>query len=80
VSGVHGNALAQTLIGLSVTEVISRQEPWRAIRAVEYNTLLLVDKFYQVRLPLAIDLLSPAVCEAQREAIPTGTALVPVDT
>jgi transposase InsO family protein len=47
---------------------------------VEYQTLVWVAWFNQVRLLSTIGYLPPAVYEAQFAAAPAGTALVPAHT
>ena len=38
VGNSYGNALAETAIGLYMTEVIRRRGPWRNLDAVEFAT------------------------------------------
>ena len=38
-SHFHGNALAETVIGLYKTELIRQQGPWRNLEAVEFATV-----------------------------------------
>jgi hypothetical protein len=47
---------------------------------VEYQTLVWVAWFNQVRLLSTIGCLPPAVFEEQFAAVPVGTALVPAHT
>jgi putative transposase len=80
VGDAYDNALAESVIGLYKTEVIARQGPWRGLDPVEYQTLVWVAWFNQVRLLSTIGYLPPAVYEAQFAAAPAGTALVPAHT
>jgi putative transposase len=76
----YENALAKSVIGLFKTEVIARQWPWRGLAPVEYQTLVWVAWFNQVRLISTIGYLPPAVYEAQFAANPAGTELEPAHT
>ena len=80
VGDAYDNALAESVIGLYKTEVIARQGPWRGLDPVEYQTLVWVAWFNQVRLLSTIGYLPPAVFEEQFAAAPVGTALVPAHT
>jgi transposase InsO family protein len=80
VGDAYDNALAESVIGLYKTEVIARQGPWRGLDPVEYQTLVWVAWFNQVRLLSTIGYLPPAVFEEQFAAEPAGTALVPAHT
>jgi transposase InsO family protein len=80
VGDAYDNALAESVIGLYKTEVIARQGPWRGLDPVEYQTLVWVAWFNQVRLLSTIGYLPPAVFEEQFAAAPAGTALVPAHT
>jgi transposase InsO family protein len=67
----YDNALAETVIGLSKTEVIRRQGPWRHVEAVEFATLAWVDWFNTRRLLEPIGYVPPAeyeeaYCRAQQ--------------
>ncbi len=73
-------SLAESVIGLYKTEVIARQGPWCGLDPVEYQTLVLVAWFNQVRLLSTIGYLPPAVYEEQFAANPAGTVLVPAQT
>ena len=46
----YDNALAESIIGLSKTEVIQRKGPWRHLGAVEFATLTWVNWFNTRRL------------------------------
>jgi transposase InsO family protein len=48
--GSYDNALAETIIGLSKTEIIRRRGPWRTVEDVEFATLEWVDWFNNRRL------------------------------
>jgi putative transposase len=54
----YDNALAETINGLFITEVIHRRSPWRSFEAVEFGTLERVDWFITRRLlePMEISL------------------------
>jgi Integrase core domain len=58
------NALAETIIGLSKTELIRRRGPWKGIDQVEYATLEWVDWFNHRRLLEPIGHVPPAEFEA----------------
>jgi transposase InsO family protein len=59
----YDNALAETVIGLLKTEVIHARGPWRALDAVEYETLEWVDWFNNRRLLESIGHVPPAEYE-----------------
>jgi len=61
----HDNALAETVIGLSKTEVIRRRGPWRNAEAVEFATLEWVDWYNNRRLLEPIGNIPPAEAEAR---------------
>ena len=61
----YDNALAETVIGLSKTEVIRRRGPWRSLEAVEYATLDWVDWYNNRRLLEPIGNMPPAEAEAR---------------
>jgi len=65
VGDCHGNALAETVIGLFKTEVIRRRGPWRSLEAVEYATLDWVDWYNTRRLLAPIGDMPPAEAEAR---------------
>jgi transposase InsO family protein len=60
----YDNALAETIIGLSKTELVRRRGPWKGIDQVEYATLEWVDWFNHRRLLAPIGHLPPAEFEA----------------
>ena len=64
VGGSYDNALAESVIGLSKTEVIRRRRPWRDLEAVEFATLGWVAWFNNHRLPEPIGNMPPAEAEA----------------
>jgi putative transposase len=80
VGDAYDNALAESVIGLYKTEVIALHGPWRGLDPVEYQTLVWVAWFNQVRLLSTIGYLPPAVYEEQFAAAPVGTALVSAHT
>lgn len=57
------NALIETIVGLSKTEVIYARGPWRYFDAVEYATVEWVDWFNRRRLPEPIGNAPPAQLE-----------------
>jgi transposase InsO family protein len=59
----YDNALAESIIGLFKTEVISPRGPWRHVDAVEYATLEWVDWFNNRRLLEPIGDVPPAEFE-----------------
>ena len=61
----YDNALAETINGLSKTEVIRRRGPWRSLEAVEFATLEWVDWFNHRRLLEPIGNIPPAEAEAR---------------
>jgi transposase InsO family protein len=61
----YDNALAETIIGLYKTELISRHGPWRSLEEVELATLEWVDWFNNRRLLGSIGNIPPAELEAQ---------------
>src|SRR5512142_1506321 len=61
----YDNALAESLIGLFITEVIRRLGPPRHLEAVEFATLDSVDRFSHRRLRKPIGYLPPAEYEAR---------------
>jgi putative transposase len=76
VGDAYDDALAESVIGLYKTEVIARQGPRRGLDPVEYQTLVWVAWFNQVRLLSTIGFLPRAVYEEQFAAAPAGTVLV----
>jgi putative transposase len=80
VGDAYDNALAESVIGLYKTEVIARQGPWHGLDPVEYQPLVWVAWFNQVRLLSTSGYLPPAVYEAQFAATPAGTTQVPPHT
>jgi len=63
VSDLYDNALAETIIGLYKTEVISRLGPWRNVDHVEFETLCWVDWFNNKQLLEPIGYVPPAEFE-----------------
>jgi hypothetical protein len=61
----YDNALAESVIGLFMTEVIRRQGPWRSLDDVEFATLAWVHWFNTTRLLEPLGYLPPAEFEAQ---------------
>ena len=59
----YDNALAETIIDLSKTELIRQRGPWRSIDDVEYATLECVDWFDHRRLFQPIGDVPPAEFE-----------------
>jgi len=59
----YDNALAESVIGLSKTEVIRRRGPRRDLEAVEFATLVWVDWFNNRRLLGPIGDIPPAEYE-----------------
>ncbi len=72
----YDNALAETVIGLFKTEVISRRGPWRNLEAVEFATLEWVDWFNNRRLLEPIGNIPPAEAEARFYAQSRELAMV----
>ena len=72
----YDNALAETVIGLFKTEVVSRRGPWRALEAVEFATLEWVDWFNNRRLLEPIGNIPPAEAEARFYAQSRELAMV----
>jgi putative transposase len=73
----YDNALAETVIGLYKTEVITRDGPWRSLEAVEFATLGWVDWFNHRRLLEPIGYVPPAEYEEayyQRQDAPAMLA------
>jgi transposase InsO family protein len=73
----YDNALAETVIGLYKTEVITRGGPWRSLEAVEFATLAWVDWFNHRRLLEPIGYVPPAEFEEayyQRQEAPATLA------
>jgi transposase InsO family protein len=60
----YDNALADTTIGLSKTEIIHRRGPWRSPDAVEYAMVKWVDWFNHRQLFEPIGHMPPAEREA----------------
>ena len=60
----YDNALAETIIGLSKTELIGRRGPWKRLDQVESATLEWVDWFHHRRLPEPIGHVPPAEFQA----------------
>ena len=61
----YDNALAESINGLSKTEVIRRRGPWRSLEAVEFATLEWVEWFNNHRLFEPIGNMPPAEAEAR---------------
>jgi transposase InsO family protein len=61
----YDNALAESVIGLYKTEVISRRDRWNSLEAVEFATLRWVDFFNHRRLLGPIGFVPPAEYEAR---------------
>lgn len=61
----YDNALAESVIGLFKTEVLTRRGPWRHLEAVECATLTWVDWFNTRRLLGPIGFVPPAEYEAE---------------
>ena len=72
----YDNALAETVIGLFKTEIISRRGPWRSLEAVEFATLEWVDWFNNRRLLEPIGNIPPAEAEARFYAQSQELAMV----
>ena len=64
VGASYDNALAETVIGLSKTEVIHRRGPWRSFEAVEFANIEWVDWYNNRRLLEPIGSIPPAEAEA----------------
>ena len=60
----YDNALAETINGLFMAELIHRHGPWRSAEAVEFATLQWVDWFNNRRLLEPIGNIPPAEAEA----------------
>ncbi len=71
----YDNALAETINGLSKTELIRRCGPWRGVEAVELATLAWVDWFNHRRLLEPIGNIPPAEAEARYYTELEATAL-----
>jgi putative transposase len=69
-------SLAETIIGLYKTELISRQGPWRGLEDVELATLTYIDWFNRRRILEPIGDIPPAEYEANhyRQKSPAVTA------
>ncbi len=72
----YDNALAETVIGLFKTEVITRRRPWRNLEAVEFATLEWVDWFNNRRLLEPIGNIPPAEAETRFYAQTNELAMV----
>jgi transposase InsO family protein len=59
----YDNALAESVIGLYKTEVITQRGPWHNLRDVEFATLEWVNWFNNSRLLGAIGNIPPAELE-----------------
>ena len=59
----HDNGMAESVIGLFKTEVVSHHGPSCAFESVEYATLVWIDWYNQERLHSAINYVSPAESE-----------------
>ena len=70
------NALAETIIGLSKTEVIRWRGPWRNVEDVEFETLVWVDWFNNERLLEPIGYVPPTEFEELHDQRREGLALV----
>jgi transposase InsO family protein len=70
------SALAETVIGLFKTEVISRRGPWRSLEAVEFATLEWVDGFNNRRLLEPIGNIPPTEAETRFYAQSDELAMV----
>ncbi|EWM10036.1 LOW QUALITY PROTEIN: transposase, partial [Kutzneria sp. 744] len=64
VGDAYDNALAESMIGLYKTELITRRGPWRTRDQVEYATLEYIDWYNNRRLHSRIGHLPPAEHEA----------------
>jgi putative transposase len=75
------NALAETIIGLSKTELIRQRGAWRGLDEVEYATLEWVDWFTHRRLLEPIGYVPPAEFEAafraEEDPVPPRPTPVP---
>jgi putative transposase len=69
------NALAETTIGLSKTELVRRLGPWRSIDDLELATLEWVDWYNHRRLHSACDHRPPAEYEAAYDPAPPTPTL-----
>jgi transposase InsO family protein len=72
----YDNTLAESIIGLFMTEVIRCRGPWRNIDAVEYATLEWVDWFNHRRLLEPIGNIPPAEFETAYYRQPEVSAMV----
>ncbi len=61
----YDNALAEPFNDLYKTELIHRQDPWRNIEHVEWETLTYVDWFNNRRIHESLDYLPPVEFEVQ---------------
>jgi transposase InsO family protein len=61
----YDNALAESVTGLFMTEIIHRRGPWRSLEAVEFATLEWVDWLNTRRLLEPIGYVPPAEYEAR---------------
>ncbi len=80
VGDAYDNTLAESVIGLYKIEVTARKSPRRGLDPVEYQTLVWVAWFDQVRLLSTHGYLPPSVYEEQLATTPAGTAPMPVRT
>ncbi len=71
----YDNAPAESVIGLSKTEVIRRRGPWRNAEAVEFATLEWVDWYNTRRLLAPNGNMPPAEAEARYYAELEAAAL-----
>ena len=72
----YDHALAESILGLDKTEVITRRGPWRTVDAVELATLDWVDWFNHRRLLAPIGCVPPVECEAQYSRSQATPAMV----
>jgi transposase InsO family protein len=70
----HGNAPAESVIGLFETEVIRRRGPWRGLDGVAFPTLEWADWFNSRRLLAPIGNIPPAEAAARYHAAQEVTA------
>ena len=70
----YDNALAESVIGLYKAELVHRRGPWRGLDDLELATLEWVDWYNYRRLHSALDYLTPAEYERnrEREMVPAG--------
>ena len=61
----YDNALAETIIGLSKTEIIRHDGPWRGVDDVEHATMEWVSWFHTARMLEPLGHLPPAEYEQQ---------------